>query len=148
MLKKSLETNAPSSILLIRLAVGIVFLSEGIQKFMFADKLGVGRFIKIGLPDPQFLSPFVGTFEIICGALVIIGLITRLASIPLIVIISTAIISTKIPILLHSGIWAMLHEARTDMSMFLGSIFLLLRGGGKWSLDYNILKKNNPGKIT
>ena len=144
MLKQSLQTDAPGSIILIRLMVGIVFLSEGIQKFLYADKLGVGRFIKIGLPSPHFLSPFVGTFEIVCGALVIIGLITRLASVPLIIIISTAIITTKIPILLHSGLWTMLHEARTDMSMFLGSVFLLTRGGGKWSLDYNIL----TGKTT
>ena len=139
-----MQTNAPGSILLIRFLVGIVFLSEGIQKFLYADKLGVGRFIKIGLPDPHFLSPFVGTFEILCGTLVILGLITRLASIPLIIIISTAILTTKIPILLHSGMWAMLHEARTDMSMFLGSIFLLIRGGGKWSLDYNFLQKKKP----
>ena len=143
-MKSLINTESRASVFLIRLLVGIVFLSEGIQKFLFAERLGVGRFIKIGLPHPEFLSPLVGTFEIICGALVIIGLLTRLASIPLIVIISTAIISTKIPILLHSGIWAMLHEARTDMSMLLGSIFLLIRGGGGWSLDYRILQKLRP----
>lgn len=143
-MKRLINTESRASIIMVRLLVGIVFLSEGIQKFLFAERLGVGRFIKIGLPHPAFLSPFVGTFEIICGVLVIIGLLTRLASIPLIVIISTAIITTKIPILLHSGIWAMLHEARTDMSMLLGSIFLLIRGGGGWSLDYRILQKFRP----
>lgn len=141
MFNKIIRTDPSRSVILIRLMVGIVFLSEGIQKFLYVERLGVGRFIKIGLPFPEFLSPFVGTFEIICGILVLLGLLTRLASIPLILIISTAILTTKIPILAHTGLWAALHEARTDMSMFLGSLFLLFRGGGRWSVDYKWLQK-------
>ncbi|OGU79435.1 MAG: DoxX family protein, partial [Ignavibacteria bacterium RIFOXYA2_FULL_35_9] len=113
-----------SSIILIRLIVGTVFLLEGIQKFLFSDELGVGRFIKIGIPIPEFFAPFVGVFEILCGALILIGLFTRLASIPMIVNMIVAISSTKIPILLNDGFWKMAHEARTDWSMLLGSIFL------------------------
>ena len=48
------------AILLIRILVGWVFLSEGIQKFLFPDSLGVGRFVKIGIPWPQVMAPFVG----------------------------------------------------------------------------------------
>ena len=124
------------AILLIRLLVGAVFLSEGIQKFLFPDELGVGRFIKIGLPAPEFFGYFVPSFEVSCRLLVLIGLFTRLASIPLIIIMIVAIISTKIPILLNDGFWKMTHEARTDWAMLLGSIFLLIVGAGKFSFDY------------
>src|SRR3972149_7605910 len=113
------------AILLIRLMVSAVFLSEGIQKFLFPDDLGVGRFIKIGLPAPEFFGYFVPSFEISCGILILIGLFTRLASIPLIIIMIVAIISTKIPILLNDGFWKMTHEARTDWAMLLGSIIFL-----------------------
>lgn len=119
--------------------VGVVFLSEGIQKFLFPEKLGSGRFEKIRLPNPEFLGPFVGTFEIACGTLVLFGLLTRLASTPLIIIMLVAIATTKVEILLNDGFWKMMHESRTDWAMLLGSIFLLIKGGGKWSVD-NLLK--------
>jgi uncharacterized membrane protein YphA (DoxX/SURF4 family) len=123
------------SLLLIRLLVGAVFLSEGIQKFLFADQLGVGRFAKIGIPAPQMLAPFVGFVEIVCGALILAGFLTQLAAIPLIIDMLVAIASTKIPILLDRGFWAMAHEARTDWAMLLGSVFLLIEGAGRWSVD-------------
>lgn len=123
------------AILLIRSLVGWVFLSEGIQKFLFPDSLGVGRFVKIGIPWPQVMAPFVGVVEIICGSLLLVGLITRLATVPLLIDISVALYSTKIVTLAKSGFWGTLHEAGTDLSMLLGLIFLLLVGGGSWSLD-------------
>jgi uncharacterized membrane protein YphA (DoxX/SURF4 family) len=116
--------------------VGAVFVSEGIQKFMFPDEVGAGRFEKIGFPSPNVVAPFVGCIEIGCGALVLIGLLTRVAVVPLIIIMLTAIGTTKIPILMDQGFWKMAHEARTDWSMLLGAIFLLVVGGGKWSLDF------------
>ncbi|MGE5845710.1 MAG: DoxX family protein [Ignavibacteria bacterium] len=131
-----------SSVIFIRLMVGAVFLSEGIQKFIFPDELGAGRFLKIGLPWPGFFGYFVPVFEVTCGALILLGLFTRHASIPLIIIILTAIISTKIPLLINEGFWKMAHEARTDWSMLLGLIFLLIAGSGKFSLD-NILSKTH-----
>jgi uncharacterized membrane protein YphA (DoxX/SURF4 family) len=118
--------------------VGAVFLSEGIQKFLFASKLGAGRFAKIGLPNPDFLGPFVGSFEIACGFLILIGLFTRLAAIPLITIMLVAIATTKAEVLANEGFWAMMHGSRTDWAMLLGSIFLLIKGGGKWSADYSL----------
>ena len=125
----------PIAYVLVRLVVGCVFLAEGIQKFLFSDALGVGRFIKIGIPMPEIMAPFVGVVEIVCGLLVIVGFLTQLAAIPLIINMLVAIASTNIPILLEKGFWAMAHEARVDWSMLLGSVFLLLVGAGRWSLD-------------
>jgi len=135
---KLLSSTAPKSVILIRLIVGWVFLSEGIQKFLFPAALGVGRFVKIGIPDPQILAPFVGVVEILCGSLLIIGLLTRLAAIPLLGVISVAIWTTKIPMLAKQGFWAMVHEARTDFSMVFGLLFLLIIGAGSLSLDANL----------
>lgn len=110
-------SNAPAAVILVRLSVGLVFMSEGIQKFLFPAEIGAGRFAKIGLPSPEFLGPFVGTTEIVCGVLVVLGLVARFAVIPLIVIMLVAISSTKIPILTDKGFWSMAHEARTDFAM-------------------------------
>jgi len=125
-----LESEAPSATVLIRMMVGWVFLSEGIQKFLFPAALGVGRFTKIGIPAPQFFAAFVGVVEIVCGALLIAGLLTRLASIPLLIDILVAIATTKIPMLSKAGFWGMMHEGRTDFCMLLGLIFLLIVGSG------------------
>jgi putative oxidoreductase len=129
------QTSAPAAVVLIRLMVGAVFLSEGIQKFLFPDQLGVGRFLKIGLPMPDLLAPFVGSFEIVCGSLVLLGLMTRLVAIPQIVIMAVALTTTKLPMLADQGFWSMAHEMRTDWSMLLGSLFLLIAGAGSLSLD-------------
>jgi uncharacterized membrane protein YphA (DoxX/SURF4 family) len=133
---------------LIRLMVGTVFFLEGIQKFLYPEALGAGRFAEIGIPAPAVMGPFVGTVETVCGALLLVGLFSRLAAIPLLVDISVAILSTKIPILAGHGFWtftlaklprygflSMMHEARTDFSMLLGLIFLIIVGAGAWSLD-------------
>ena len=127
--------RAAKATLLIRILVGWVFLSEGIQKFLFPDALGVGRFVKIGIPWPQVMAPFVGVVEIVCGVLLLVGLITRLASIPLLIDICVALYSTKIVTFTKNGFWGTLHDARTDVSMLLGLIFLLLVGGGTLALD-------------
>ena len=130
-----------SHAILIRLIVGTVFFTEGIQKFLFPDALGVGRFIKIGIPVPQFFAHFVGAVEIIFGFLIIIGLATRLSAIPLIIDITVAILSTKIPMLMNDGFWKTIHESRVDFSMLLGLIFLLIIGAGNFSFDKKISEK-------
>lgn len=135
MFQKIIQTNQSHTTIIIRLMVGAVFLSEGIQKFLFAEQLGVGRFAKIGLANPEFLGPFVATFEILCSVLVLLGLITRLAAIPLLTIILMAIAVTKLQLIADKGFWFMLHESRTDWSMFMGCIFLILNGSGRYSLD-------------
>lgn len=141
MLERLTHTRIEFSTLLIRLMVGAVFLSEGIQKFLFAEEVGSGRFAKIGLPSPEILGPFVGTTEIIAGTLLLLGLFTRLAAIPTLVIMLVAISVTKIDIGLEQGVWEMLHASRTDWSMLIGSIFLLIRGGGMASVDLQINKR-------
>lgn len=122
-------------VLLIRILAGWVFLSEGIQKFLFPDALGVGRFVKIGIPWPHIMAPFVGVIEIVCGTLLLIGFLTRLATIPLLIDIAVALYSTKIVGFAKNGFWSTLHEARTDVSMLLALLFLVLVGGGSLSLD-------------
>jgi putative oxidoreductase len=118
------------AVILIRILVGWVFVSEGIQKFLFPAALGWGRFAKIGIPYPHISAPLVGAVEIVCGAMVILGLWMREACVPLLVVIGVAIWTTKIPMLHHQGVWAMLHEARVDFSMALGLLFLLTEGKG------------------
>jgi putative oxidoreductase len=140
--------HAPRAVILIRLLVGAVFFEEGIQKFLFPALMGAGRFARIGIPLPNVMGPFVGFVEIICGALVVLGYFTRVAVIPLLIDISVAILSTKIPILLGQGygpfhlqslgrygFWSMASEGRTDYSMLLGLLFLLVVGPGPLSVD-------------
>src|SRR5689334_10037816 len=105
------RTDAPAATVLIRLMVGAVFVSEGLQKFINVADVGAGRFAKIGLPSPELLAPFVGSVEIICGFLIVLGVATRLAALPLLAIMGTAIVTTKLPILQQSGFWRMAHEA-------------------------------------
>lgn len=145
---KLFNTADSPFVILIRIMVGMVFLLEGIQKFLYPDHLGVGRFIKIGMPAPEILAPLVAGIEIGAGLCVLVGLFTRPAALALCSIMIVAIVSTKIPILLGHGFWgfslrnsprygflAMAHEMRTDWAMLLGSLYLVIAGGGLWSID-------------
>lgn len=135
MKNKILKTDNSKSTILIRLMVGIVFLTEGIQKFLYPALRGAGRFEKIGLPFPEFLGSLVGSFETICGFLILIGLFTRLAGIPTLIIMLVAIATTKVEIFVNSGFWELMHASRTDLAMLLGSLYLIIKGGGSWSFD-------------
>jgi putative oxidoreductase len=141
------DESAPASVMLVRLMVGWIFLAEGVQKFLFPAALGVGRFVKIGIPAPHFFAPFVGVVEIVCGFLLIVGLLTRLAAIPLLIDISVAILTTKLPMLSKSGFWGTMHEARTDFCMFLGLVFLIAIGSGHLSFDARLgLRVNHSSR--
>lgn len=140
MLKQIITTSNEKSLILVRLIVGLVFFSEGIQKFLFPAVRGAGRFESIGLPSPEFLGGFVGFFEVFCGVFILMGLMTRLAVIPTIIIMLVAISTTKVDIFIEKGFWEMMHASRTDWSMLLGSIYLLIKGAGKWSLDKKLEK--------
>jgi len=125
-MKKNPSYDSQGNIL-VRLLVGLVFLSEGIQKLLFPAADGAGR--------------FAGATEIICGTLLIIGLFTRLAAVPLLVVILVAIYITKIPMLEQKGFWATAHEGRADFCMLIGLIFLVIYGAGKYSADSNLSKR-------
>lgn len=132
----------------VRLSLAGVFIFEGYQKLAFPSILGAGRFERIGIPSPEFLGPLVGVLELLAGIMFLVGYASRVAAIPIIVIMIVAIISTKIPILLgrewwifslrdldRYGILSFTHETRTDWAMLMGAIFMLLSGSGRWSLD-------------
>ncbi|WP_372635552.1 DoxX family protein [Fodinibius sp.] len=151
MLHQILQTDDAKTTILIRLMVGSVFLSEGIQKFLYAAQRGMGRFESMGFPAPEFFGYFVGVFEILAGLLILAGLFTRIGALTTFFIMTVAIIVTKIPIafgesfgpfvlrdLSTYGFWSMAHEMRTDWAMWLGSLFLVIEGGGKWSLDLEL----------
>jgi uncharacterized membrane protein YphA (DoxX/SURF4 family) len=140
--RQLVDSRAPAAVLVIRLLVGAVFLSEGIQKFLFPAVLGVGRFTKIGIPAPEAMAPFVGVVEIVFGLLLIVGLFTRLATIPLLIDILVAIATTKVPMLRTDGFWKMAHEARTDYAMLLGLVFLLVVGAGPLAVDSRLSRRH------
>jgi putative oxidoreductase len=142
------EATASTATILIRISVGAVFLSEGIQKFLFPADVGAGRFERIGIPAPEIMGPLVATTEIVCGILLVLGLFTRIAALPITGVMLVAILTTKIPILLGQdlgpfqvrtlqryGFWSMAHESRTDFAMLMGSLFLAWAGAGRWSVD-------------
>ncbi|HVB34810.1 MAG TPA: DoxX family protein [Patescibacteria group bacterium] len=135
------------AILLIRLAVGLIFFTQGILKYTDA-RMGVIRFARIGFPHPYFTAHFVGTFETACGLLVLLGLWSRVAAVPLLIVILTAIATTKIPELFRAGqgFWYMVSDARADFAMLCSLLFLIAAGGGTWSLDARGRKRQN-GRI-
>lgn len=144
----SAATRAHRTLLLVRLMVGAVFLSEGLQKFLSPALRGPGRFADMGWPAPGLLANVVGVVEVACGALILLGLYTRLAAAGTATIMTVAIITTKVPIwmgegfgpfevrtLSEYGFWSMAHAMRTDWAMLLGSLILLIAGAGPWALD-------------
>lgn len=154
------EAAAYGAIVLIRLMVGAVFLTEGVQKFLLPGSLGPGRFATIGFPHPAFWAYFVGAFETVCGVFILLGLMTRLAAVPTTIIMVVALLTTKLPVLLGRGLgpfrlrelsrygfFSFTHEARTDWSMLLGSLFLVVAGSGAWSLDAALRRRRRvePG---
>ena len=154
-------TDGPASVLFLRLMAGGVFLWEGILKFVYVNQ-GVGRFTKLGIPFPHFTADFVGYLEIVGGLLLLSGLMTRLIAIPFIIEMIVAILSTKISMYLgisplplppsppQVGMWAVLHEVRSEYAQLLTSAFLLINGPGKWSLDALLQRRSTkpvPSKM-
>lgn len=140
------RTRAPAAVLLIRLYVGVVFACEGILKFLRPDALGAGRFQKLGIPAPGFFASIDGIAEITCGVLILAGLLTRVAAVPMIIDMLGALLITKLPILwgratlfrTEHGWWDFIHESRVDLAQLLGSLFLLAVGAGALSLDSHV----------
>ena len=134
-LSRVLRPDGPAALALVRVVVGLVFLSEGIQKFLFTGDLGPGRFAKIGIPAPEILAPCVGTLEIVGGIALVIGLLSRIVAVPLLFNMLVAITSTKLVTLGKNGFWKTAHEARTDLLMIAGLLLILALGPGRRSLD-------------
>jgi putative oxidoreductase len=148
--------SAPAATLAVRAAVGAVFIISGALKFLFENQ-GVGRFTKIGIPFPSLMAPFIGAVEISCGALLVAGLLTRLAALPLIADMAVAIATTKIPLLFgagpepvaaapKTGFWAFAYQARLDFTMLLACVFLAAVGAGAWSLDAWLAKRKQSAR--
>jgi putative oxidoreductase len=149
MFRRLAATRASFAVILIRLMVGSVFLSEGIQKLLFPGDpdRGAARFAKLGYPSSDLVSSFVASFEIVCGVLILLGLVTRVAVLPTIAIMIVAISTTKIPLMESKGFWDMAHAARTDWCMLLGSVFLLIVGAGRWSIDAVLSRSPRPSRL-
>jgi uncharacterized membrane protein YphA (DoxX/SURF4 family) len=128
--------------ILVRVIVGLVFLLEGILKFVRPEEIGAGRFAVIGLPFPQQLAPLVGGVEIGGGAAILLNFYAGDAALALLVVIVTALVTTKFPILLgrplgpfalprlNSYGWlSFFHEARTDLCMVFGLVAVIIDSG-------------------
>jgi len=143
--------------LLVRLAVGWVFVTSGLLKFLYENQ-GPGRFAKIGFAAPAGLAHFVGTTEIICGALLVLGFYVRLAAWPLVIDMIVAIVTTKIPLLFgagpepaavapKTGFWAFAYQSRLDVTMLVACLFLVAAGAGLWSLDALVARRRWEGRL-
>lgn len=149
--------DGPSAAILLRFMAGGVFLWEGILKFVYTNQ-GVGRFTKIGIPAPNAMATFVGVLEIVGGVLLIMGFLTRLIAVPFIIEMVVAMLSTKIALFLGTsplplppappqiGIWAVLHEIRSDYAQIMTVIFLLIVGPGRWSIDALMSRARKEGR--
>lgn len=146
--RPSAAVSERASVILIRFAVGLIFFTQGILKYI-DPHMGVLRFTKIGFPYPDFTAHFVGTIEIVCSLLLLIGWRTRAASLPLLAIILTAIVTTKIPELWRAGqgFWFMVSDARTDFAMTLSLLFLISVGSGSWSVDARSGSRNPDAQL-
>lgn len=140
-LNNFLKTDNDGATILIRIIVGYVFIMEGIQKFAYSDVLGIGRFIKIGIPYAEIMAPLVGGCEIVFGAFIFVGFITRIAAIPQIIIMLTALTTTKLSLISEKGLLIFSHEARNDLLMIFCLLFLLIKGSGSISIDQKMFRQ-------
>jgi putative oxidoreductase len=149
-------TRASGAVVLIRLYVGLIFAGEGVLKFLRPDQLGPGRFDKAGIPASTLLAHLDGVFEIGCGVLILVGLLTRLATVPMIIDMLGALGITKVPLLWghaplypkEGGFWDFFHEGRLEVAMLCGSAFLLIVGAGAYSFDAQLNRDRTPAVVT
>jgi putative oxidoreductase len=151
-------TSGPKATLALRLMAGGVFFWEGLLKFAYANQ-GVGRFTKLGMPMPEVLAPAIAVLEIVGGLLLMSGLGTRLISVPFIIEMIVAMLSTKITLYLGTsplpappappvmGGWAVLHEIRSEFAQIMTCIYLLAAGPGPWSLDALLQRRRGKAAL-
>lgn len=138
MKERILTTEPNKTFLLIRVMVGFYFLIGGVLKFMYPELQNAGYFANLGISPADTIANIISTIEIICGLMILIGLFTRIATIPLLIAISITVLVGKSPILFEEGFWLMAHISRIDFAMFMGCIFLLINGSGFWSADWKM----------
>ena len=149
-------TRASGAVVLIRLYVGLIFVGEGFLKFLRPEALGPGRFEKAGIPAGAFFANLDGVFEIICGVMILAGLLVRLATLPMIVDMIGALTITKLPLLWGSaplypkegGFWDFFHEGRLEIAMLCGSLFLLIVGAGAYSFDSRMNRVGSSARVS
>lgn len=149
-------TRASGAVVWIRLYVGLIFIGEGFLKFLRPDALGPGRFAKVDIPFSTFTAYLDGVFEIGCGAAILVGLLVRLATLPMIIDMIGALAFTKVPLLFGSaalypkehGFLDFFHEGRLEIAMLCGSIFLLVVGAGGHSLDRRMNRADSSTRVT
>jgi putative oxidoreductase len=138
-----LNTGNDNKIIFLRLIVGSIFIIEGIMKYMYLEVYGPSFFNEIGFKYAFFWAYFTGAFEISCGSLILAGFLTRVASIPLLIIMITAFLRTKVSLLFDRGFWTFAHEYRIDFSLTILLVLLLYYGGGRWSVDSKFSRSGN-----
>jgi putative oxidoreductase len=138
-----LETGDDIKLLYIRFVVGLIFISEGVQKYLFLEVLGPAFFHEIGFKHAFFWAYFTGAFEIACGLLLLAGLFTRIATVPLFIVMITAFFTTKLPILTTKGFWEFAHDYDIDFVLTVLIVLLFMFGGGKWSADSRLFRSSD-----
>ena len=105
------------------------------------------------------MATFTAVLEIVGGILLITGLFTRLISIPFIVEMLVAMLTTKIAMYLgtsplplppappRTGLWAVLHEIRSEYAQLMSAIFLMIAGPGPWSIDALLARKRRSRAV-
>jgi putative oxidoreductase len=122
--------------LLGRLAVGLVFMSTGWGKVHNIEKV-TGFFTTLGIPAPHFQAILVGYSELLCGTALVVGLLTRLATIPLIVSMIVAILTAKLPDL-HNVFDLVGFDEFTYLVVL---VMIAILGPGSFALDAILVRR-------
>lgn len=122
--------------LLGRLLVGLIFVEAGWGKLHNLEHV-IGFFKSLGIPAAEIQAPMVASFELVFGALVLIGLLTRLAVLPLLGIMTVALLTAYKGDI--TGVSSLLPVV--DFHYLIILVWLAVSGAGRFSVDHFILKK-------
>ena len=122
--------------LISRLTIGGIFIQTGWGKLHHLDKV-IQFFTSLGIPAPQIQAPFVSGIELGCGSLVLIGLFTRVASVPLIGTMVVAILTAKMKDVADLSDFLSLSEYLFIVLL----VWLIVKGAGALSVDHLLAKR-------